>query len=91
VVDGNFNNVFECAAYQVFDGLERFRRLMLEAGAAAVHLAGAGPTLFSIHSSEYGARRLLDRLQGFKAYLAETLDSGESCLNRLWLRARCWR
>ena len=72
-------NVFESVAYGVFDSLERFRQAFLAAGALQVHLAGAGPALFSIHTSQAEARNVSEKLQGYRVFVAETLNSGEAC------------
>ena len=54
-------NTFEKVAYRMFRGLDRDGNEMRNAGLEAVHIAGAGPTLFSVVS---------DRAQGDKAVQA---------------------
>ncbi|MDP2935453.1 MAG: 4-(cytidine 5'-diphospho)-2-C-methyl-D-erythritol kinase, partial [Dehalococcoidia bacterium] len=51
VKDDLLYNVFEEVAFNVFPGLEGYRQRLLQAGAAGVHLAGSGPTLFAIFTS----------------------------------------
>ncbi len=71
-------NVFEPIAFDFFPQLDWYRRQMLEAGAAAVHLAGAGPTLFALvpdrTSGEFMCNRLED--EGHQVYLVSTINLG---------------
>ncbi len=68
-------NVFEAVAYAIFDGLGESRRQFLKAGAASVHLAGSGPTLFTMVKDEAEAEKIQRNLgkQGLECYLAETV------------------
>jgi len=68
-------NVFEKAAYREFDGLDGYRRLFLKAGAASVHLAGSGPTLFTLVQNEKQADKILFNLTklGLQAAVAKTI------------------
>jgi 4-diphosphocytidyl-2-C-methyl-D-erythritol kinase len=68
-------NVFDPLALSVFPGLDRYRREFLAAGAAEVHLAGAGPTLFTLVGGKADGEEILRRLtkQRLEAYLAETM------------------
>ncbi len=68
-------NAFEALAPSAFPGMDGYRRRFLEAGASQVHLAGAGPTLFSLVSGRDEGDRIARRLrrQGLQAWLAETL------------------
>lgn len=65
-------NVFDKPAYAFFKGLAGFREMLLAAGAPAVHVAGSGPTLFSIFDTAAGATRVYKHLQsqGITTYLA---------------------
>ena len=56
-----------------FDGLTEYRRKFLEAGAADVHLAGSGPTLFTLTRDDLKADDIHKRLlgMGLEAYLAD--------------------
>ena len=40
-------NVFDAVADNVFDGLNRYRNMFIEAGADFVHVAGSGPVIFA--------------------------------------------
>jgi 4-diphosphocytidyl-2-C-methyl-D-erythritol kinase len=68
-------NTFENVAFDVFPGLKVSQEHLLKLGAARVHLAGSGPTLFVIFEDKEKARDFHARCkgQGMKAYLAETL------------------
>ncbi|MCL2150441.1 MAG: 4-(cytidine 5'-diphospho)-2-C-methyl-D-erythritol kinase [Dehalococcoidia bacterium] len=70
-------NVFERVADDVFPELASCRQAMLAAGAERVYLAGAGPSLFSLHTSRAVAEEVCRGLVGQPVFLAETLGSGE--------------
>ncbi|MHC1578817.1 MAG: 4-(cytidine 5'-diphospho)-2-C-methyl-D-erythritol kinase [Dehalococcoidia bacterium] len=65
-------NVFEKVAPDFFPGLDKYRKVLKEAGAPGVYLAGSGPCLFSFFSTEKEAGELFLRLkkQGLDCYLA---------------------
>jgi len=65
-------NVFERVAFDFFPGLDKYRRILEEAGAPRVYLAGSGPCLFAIFSDRREAAELFSRLkkQGLECYLA---------------------
>jgi len=67
-------NVFDLLAPFLFPGLDHYRREFLAAGASEVHLAGAGPTLFTLVGGRDEGAGILHRLkkQRMEAYLAET-------------------
>ena len=67
-------NVFEKVAFDLFPGLEKYRRTLEEAGAPEVYLAGSGPCLFTFFSGEDNANELCSRLgkQGLECYLASS-------------------
>jgi len=69
-------NVFETVAFEVFRTLSDYRERFLAAGADWVHLAGSGPTLYTLIEDGQKAERLCQSLtdQGLKCYLAQTLD-----------------
>lgn len=74
-------NVFERAAYEVFAGLDAYRRALLEAGAGSVHLAGSGPALFCVASEEGEARAIAADLRAPVAadvFVARTLSRSQS-------------
>jgi len=66
-------NVFERVAFDLFPGLTESREAMLAAGAERVHLAGAGPSLYSLHKSRAEAESVCSGLAGQPAYVAEAL------------------
>jgi 4-diphosphocytidyl-2-C-methyl-D-erythritol kinase len=69
------HDVFDPLSLSLFPGMDRYRTQFLAAGAAEVHLAGAGPTLFTLASGRDEGKEILHRLtkQRIEAYLAETL------------------
>jgi 4-diphosphocytidyl-2-C-methyl-D-erythritol kinase len=70
-------NVFEQVAFDFFPGLSDYRSSLLKAGGRSVHLAGSGPTLFSIVPDKARGEAILKRLEneGQKAYLVRTLNA----------------
>jgi 4-diphosphocytidyl-2-C-methyl-D-erythritol kinase len=68
-------NVFEDIAFDFFPGLEEYRRRFLAAGAGEVHLAGSGPTLFTIVEEKAQGEEIYRRLnkERIEVYLAQTL------------------
>ena len=71
-------NTFEKVAFTAFPGLSDYRELILKAGASRVHLAGSGPTLFTLHKDKTQAEKVYRRLneQKIECYLAETFTPG---------------
>jgi 4-diphosphocytidyl-2-C-methyl-D-erythritol kinase len=70
-------NTFENVAYNFFPKLKVYREHFLKLGAENVHLAGSGPTLFSLLDDGIQAEDLYKRCkdQGLTCYLAATLSS----------------
>jgi 4-diphosphocytidyl-2-C-methyl-D-erythritol kinase len=68
-------NVFENAASDFFAGLDKYRRILEEAGAPRAYLAGSGPCLFALFSGKKEAAELFSRLrkQRLECYLAYSL------------------
>ena len=68
-------NTFENVAFVEFPELEVYRDHIIKLGAAHVHLAGSGPTLFTLTKGKAVAEDLYIRCQqqGMETYLAETL------------------
>lgn len=66
-------NVFEEPAYRFFAGLKDFKQKFLEAGAGDVHVAGSGPTLFSLTRDDVKAYDVHNKLlgMGLQAHLAD--------------------
>ena len=56
--NGEMFNAFESVAYRTWPELAAYRRTLLDAGAARVHLAGSGPTLFAITPGSVGELRM---------------------------------
>jgi len=72
-------NVFEQVAEDVYAGLGRWRRRFLDLGAGNVHLAGSGPTLFTISRDKAKLDRVYRSLvaEGLETYLVQTVVSHE--------------
>jgi len=70
-------NVFERVAFDCAPELQGYRSRFLEAGAARVHLAGAGPALFALVSGEAEGRAVRANLEsmGLDAYVVRTVDA----------------
>ena len=65
-------NTFEEVAFSYTPQLAEYRQALLGAGATAVHLTGAGPTLFAMVCSESKGMDICRNLDGEK-YLTETM------------------
>jgi 4-diphosphocytidyl-2-C-methyl-D-erythritol kinase len=70
-------NTFENVAYSFFPKLKVYKEHFEKLGAEKVHLAGSGPTLFSLLNDKAQAEDLCQRCkdQGLDCYLAATLSS----------------
>ena len=70
-------NTFENVAFNRFSGLKVYREHIRKLGADNVHLAGSGPTLFSLVKDKAQAEELHTRCQqqGLESYLAGTLGA----------------
>jgi len=70
-------NVFEQVAFDFFPRLFHYRTRFLRAGAASVHLAGAGPTLFALVPDEAQGKTILSNLEadGLEGYLVRTVKA----------------
>lgn len=73
-------NVFERAAFTFYPQLGEYRQLFKDSGAASVHLAGAGPTLFALVGDRGQGEELCQCLRdrGLEAYLVQTVDVASS-------------
>ena len=71
-------NVFEKVAFDFFPKLFYYRSRFLGAGAASVHLAGAGSTLFALVPDEAQGKAILSNLEAdmLEAYLVRTVEAG---------------
>jgi len=72
-----FYNAFEQVAFDFFSGLHSSSTILLEAGATNVHIAGAGPMLFTIVPDESRGHDILNKLEaeGCKAYLVHSAEA----------------
>jgi len=70
-------NTFDRVALDAFQGLEKYWRYFEEAGATDIHLAGSGPTLFTLVDDEAMAEELQRHLcgQGLEAYSVSNIIS----------------
>jgi 4-diphosphocytidyl-2-C-methyl-D-erythritol kinase len=69
-------NTFENVAFEFFPKLKVYKEHFIKLGAPHVHLAGSGPTLFTMLEDKAQAKDLYTRCkqQGIECYLAETLS-----------------
>ncbi|MFA5374853.1 MAG: 4-(cytidine 5'-diphospho)-2-C-methyl-D-erythritol kinase [Dehalococcoidia bacterium] len=69
-------NAFDSVAFEVYEGMEWYWKQFMSAGAPEVHLAGAGPTLFTLLDDRGRAealyRSLLDL--GLETYIVKTIS-----------------
>ena len=70
-------NVFEQVAFDFFPKLSDYRSRFLKAGAESVHVAGAGPTLFTLAADKAQGKAILSSLEadGLEAYLVHTVEA----------------
>ena len=68
-------NTFENVAFELFPKLKLYRDHFVKLGADQVHLAGSGPTLFTMMDDEMQAENLYAhcQLQNLETYLAKTV------------------
>jgi 4-diphosphocytidyl-2-C-methyl-D-erythritol kinase len=68
-------NTFENIAFEDFNIRRVYVEHLLKLGAPHVHLAGSGPTLFTLFGDKIPAQEIFQRCkaQGMETYLAETL------------------
>ncbi|NQT74781.1 MAG: 4-(cytidine 5'-diphospho)-2-C-methyl-D-erythritol kinase [Chloroflexi bacterium] len=69
-------NTFECTAFDFFEQLDDYRSNFRAAGAESVHLAGAGPSLFTLVESKAQGESMVIKLreQGLQAYVTRTIQ-----------------
>ena len=67
-------NVFERTVFEGSQAISECRQQMMTAGAGNVHLAGSGPSLFTLAGDKTTAEKLYERLsqQGMETYLTKT-------------------
>jgi len=75
----NIFNVFDDVALACFTGLGEYWQQFLKAGAQQVHLAGSGPSLFTLVKDKSLAEKVYRHLQrqGLESYLTDTLATVE--------------
>jgi len=75
IIECQCYNVFDDLSLSLFPGLDYYRTQFLAAGAGEVHLAGAGPTLFTLVGGRVNGETIVHRLknQRMETYLAETI------------------
>jgi len=71
----SFFNAFERVAFTVFAGLEEYWQRFSALGADNIHLAGSGPTLFTLVRGKSQGEELYRSLreEGLEAYLVQTM------------------
>ena len=74
----SFFNAFERIAFATYTGLEEYWQRFLALGADNVHLAGSGPTLFTMVQGKAQGQKLYRSLrrEGLEAYLVQTMAKG---------------
>ena len=80
VVSSMLFNVFDDVARDSFTWLKQYWEQFLKAGALEVHLAGSGPTLFTIMEDRAQVEKIYRHLQeqGLECYLLETTSAIDS-------------
>jgi len=77
VVGGGFSvyNAFDSVAFNMYEGIEWYWKQFASAGAADVHLAGSGPTLFTLLHDRGRAEELFRSLRdlGLETYIVKTI------------------
>ncbi len=70
-----FFNAFERVAFAAFPGLEQHWQRFLDLAAEGVHLAGSGPTLFTLTQDKVRGEKIYRSLnrEGLEAYLVHTV------------------
>ena len=68
-------NAFDAVAFEMYEGMEWYWKQFLSAGAPEVHLAGAGPTLFTLLSGREQAGGIYRSLSGLglETYIVQTV------------------
>ena len=68
-------NAFDAVAFEMYEGMEWYWKQFLSAGAPEVHLAGAGPTLFSMMPDRDRAEEIYRMLVdlGLETYIVQTV------------------
>ena len=69
----SYYNAFEAVAYSFFPTLKEYEQKFIDAGASKIHLAGTGPTLFTVIENKTTAELIYQQLKqdGMDAYLTQ--------------------
>ena len=69
-------NTFDAVAFEMYEGMEWYWKQFMAAGAAEVHLAGAGPMLFALTRDRAMAGKVHRSLKelGLETYLVKTVS-----------------
>jgi 4-diphosphocytidyl-2-C-methyl-D-erythritol kinase len=69
-------NAFDAVAFEMYEGMEWYWKQFMSAGAPEVHLAGAGPTLFTMLPDRGRAEKLHRSLldSGLETYIVKTIS-----------------
>jgi 4-diphosphocytidyl-2-C-methyl-D-erythritol kinase len=69
-------NAFDSVAFEMYEGMEWYWKQFMSAGAQEVHLAGAGPTLFTLLPDRGRAEKLHRSLLdlGLETYIVKTIS-----------------
>lgn len=79
IVPSAMFNAFDSVAADAFDGIELYKTLFSEEGAIDIHLAGSGPTLYTLVEDKERADQICLKLRkkGLESYLVQTVSSME--------------
>jgi len=77
VSPSSFFNVFESVAFTAYPGLDEYWKRFSALGADTIHLAGSGPTLFTLVKDKAQGEELYHSLkkEGLEAYLVRTVEA----------------
>jgi len=77
VPPSSFFNAFERVAFTAFPGLDQYWQRFSALGADNIHLAGSGPTLFTLVKDKAQGEELYHSLksEGLEAYLVRTVEA----------------
>ena len=74
--DSLLYNVFERVAFNFFPGLDTYKDRFMKSGAGSFHLAGAGPTLYTLVPDEAKGKSILNKLKAddIEVYFVHTMN-----------------
>ncbi len=72
-------NAFDSIAFDMYEGMEWYWKQFMSAGAQEVHLAGSGPTLFTLLPDRIRAKVLYRALRdiGLETYIVKTISRSD--------------